>query len=236
MKKYQVLSGSVLKMIALITMMIDHTAAWVLSQADFALVPIWIVGKENITIYYICRLIGRTAFPLYCFLLAEGFAYTKNRKRYGLNLLVFAILSEPVWDLVHSGQFFNKGQNVFFTLFFGFIAMYFYERFKDKKILCCISVLGVLIFASFFGADYGWNGVGLVLFMHVMREKTAARTVLGCCFFGKQWKVVPAFAIMNLYNGKRGFIKGKVGKYLFYAAYPLHIFVLYLIRLKYFGY
>ena len=236
MKKCKGLSGSALKMIALITMMIDHTASWVLSQTDFSLVPIWIVGKENITVYYICRLIGRTAFPIYCFLLAEGFHYTKNKKKYGANLLIFALLSEPVWNLAHSGKWFYGSQNVFFTLFLGFLAMYFYEKFRDEKILCWTAVFAVFIFSAFFNADYGLNGVGLILFMHVMRENKTARTVLGCLFFKIQWKVVPAFLIMNLYNGKRGFIKGKVGKYLFYAAYPLHIFVLYLIRLKYFGY
>ena len=236
MKKCKGLSGSALKMIALITMMIDHTAVLIFDKVDLAFIPLFTVGSENITVYYICRLIGRIAFPLYCFLLAEGFHYTKNRKKYGANLLIFAVLSEPAWNLAHSGKWFYGSQNVFFTLFFGFLAMYFYEKFRDEKILCWTAVFAVFIFSSFFCADYGLNGVGLILFMHVMRESKTARTVLGCLFFRIQWKVVPAFLLMNLYNGKRGFIKGKIGKYLFYAAYPIHILILYFIKLKCFGY
>ena len=236
MKKYQILSGSTLKMIALITMLVDHTAFFILGSVPFATATLFTVGKVNVTVYYICRLIGRTAFPIYCFLLTEGFAYTKDRKKYGLSLLIFAAVSEPVWNLAHSGKWLYESQNVFFTLFFGFLAMYLYERFKDKKIFCCMAVLSVFVAAAAFNADYGLKGVGLILFMHIMREKAAARTILGCCFFPVPCKVVPAFLIMNLYNGKRGFIRGKVGKYIFYAAYPLHILVLYFIKLKYFGY
>ena len=236
MKKYQILSGSALKMIALITMLTDHTAFFILGSVPFATATLFTVGKVNVTIFYICRFIGRTAFPIYCFLLTEGFAYTKNREKYGANLLIFAIVSEPVWNLAHSGKWLYESQNVFFTLFFGFLAMYLYEQFKDKKIFCCIVVLSIFVLATVFNADYGLNGVGLILFMHVIREKAAARTIIGCCFFPIPCKVVPAFLIMNLYNGKRGFIRGKVGKYIFYAAYPLHILVLYFIKLKYFGY
>lgn len=236
MKKYQMLSGSALKMIALITMMIDHTAFFILGSVPFATATLFTVGKVDVTVYYICRLIGRTAFPIYCFLLTEGFAYTKNRKKYGANLLIFAVLSEPVWNLAHCGKFFYESQNVFFTLFFGFLAIYFYEKFKDEKLLCCTAVLSVFIVATVFHADYGMNGVGLILFMHVMREKAAARTIIGCCFFSKPFRVLPSFIIMNFYSGKRGFIRGKVGKYVFYAVYPLHMLVLYFIRLKYFGY
>ena len=236
MKKYQILSGSVLKMIALITMLIDHTAAVILKEIPFAVSTLFMIGSEKITVYYICRLIGRMAFPIYCFLLAEGFAYTRNRKKYGANLLIFALISEIPWNLEHSGSFFHGSQNVFFTLFFGFLAMYLYERFKDKKIFCCMAVLSVFAVAFVFHADYSVNGVGLILFMHIMREKAAERTILGCCFFSKPFKVLPAFVIMNFYSGRRGFIRGKVGKYIFYAAYPLHMFILYWIKLKYFGY
>lgn len=236
MKKYQILSGSALKMIALITMMIDHTAFFILGNIPMMTEKLFTVGNVDVTVYYICRFIGRTAFPLYCFLLAEGFHYTKNMKKYGMNLLIFAIVSEPIWNLAHCGKLFYGSQNVFFTLFLGFLAMYFYEKFKDDKLLCCTAVLGVFIFASAFGADYGLNGVGVILLIHVLRDKAIARTVIGCCFFPIPCKEVPAFAIMNLYNGKRGFISGKVGKYIFYAAYPIHILILYFIKLKCFGY
>ena len=109
-KNYQVLSGSALKVIAMFSMLIDHTAAYVLSRYQWAGTPFVVIGSHSLSVYRMMRIMGRIAFPIFCFLLVEGFIHTSNRIRYGRNLLIFALISEIPWNLVHADGFFYKGQ------------------------------------------------------------------------------------------------------------------------------
>ena len=119
-----------MKMIALITMLIDHTASVLLRQIEAADVPFVQVGKYALTLYTLCRLIGRFAFPIYAFLITEGYKYTHDRKKYGISLFVFALISEIPWNLEHTGDLFWSRQNVFFTLFTGYLGICCYEHWK----------------------------------------------------------------------------------------------------------
>ena len=104
------LSGSTLKLIAIITMLIDHIGAAVIARLLIAG-----QGSEMLyKIYYAMRAVGRVAFPIFCFLLVEGFFYTGSRKKYALRLFGFALLSEIPFDLAFSGKILEFGyQNVF---------------------------------------------------------------------------------------------------------------------------
>ena len=95
------MSSLVLKITALITMIIDHYGA---------------IFQGNIIIY---RIIGRLAFPIYCFLLVEGYTHTSNIKKYASRLIAFAIISEIPFDLAFFGKIGFEHQNIFFTLFIG---------------------------------------------------------------------------------------------------------------------
>lgn len=235
-KKYQCLSGSALKIIALVTMIIDHIGSVLLRHIPWAVEPLFSVGSQQFDWYAISRCIGRIAFPIYCFLLVEGFIHTQNRKRYGINLLVFAIISEIPWNLEHTGKFTYEMQNVFFTLFFGYLGLCLYEKFKGdtvKQSLCLISVFAV---SAVFKADYGIIGYCFILAMYFLRDKKIPQALICSCFEARWYMLLLSFVPIIMYNGKRGFIKGRVLKYVFYAAYPVHILILYFIRLKYFGY
>ena len=109
------LSGFDLKIIAVITMIIDHAGAFLFPQAK------------------ILRIIGRISFPIFAFLICEGYEHTKDVKKYMLRLLLFAVISEPFFDLAMSGTIFslNNGQNVIFTLLIGVVTIYFCERNMD---------------------------------------------------------------------------------------------------------
>ena len=108
-------------MIALVTMIIDHIGAIIIHEFPKALVSLFSVGSQRFSLYMIFRLIGRVAFPIYCFLLVEGFLHTHSRKKYGINLLAFALISEIPWNLEHTGTLLYEKTNVFFTLFLGFL-------------------------------------------------------------------------------------------------------------------
>ena len=89
------LNGNTLKVIACIIMLIDHFgAAIILPLNNDGLLPFDIPFSQVKIVYDIIRAVGRTAFPLFCFLLVEGFVHTKSRLRYGLSLLIFGIISE----------------------------------------------------------------------------------------------------------------------------------------------
>lgn len=232
--RFQVLSGSALKMIAIVTMLIDHTAAVLLSIYPPALTPLFYLGGNGYSAYRICRDIGRIAFPIFCFLLAEGFLHTRNRRKYGLNLFLFALISELPWNFMFTGSWTYIKQNVFFTLFLGYLGFCALEHFRhesSKQLLC---LLGLLFISVKLNADYGWKGYIFLLIMYLLRNERAAQTVIGSCWLSYEWKACFAFLPINLYNGQRGFIKGKAAKYFFYAFYPLHITILVILRYIFF--
>ena len=203
--RLQILSGSALKMIAVITMLIDHSACILLSLYPPALTPLFHIGQTGYSLYRICRDIGRIAFPIYCFLLLEGFLHTRNRKKYGRNLLIFALISELPWNYMFADTWHYEKQNVFFTLLLGYLAFCALEYFKDRRDMQLLSMIGLLAVSVFLKADYS-------------------------CWLAYEWKACFAFLPINMYNGQRGFIRGKAAKYFFYAFYPLHIVILVILR------
>ena len=104
MNKNEILSGSWLKVIAMITMTIDHMAVFL---------PYF---HERPTLYLAMRTIGRVALIIFAFLLAEGFVHTRNKKKYGYNLAIFAIISQLPYSLIHKHFLFYTHTNVGFTL------------------------------------------------------------------------------------------------------------------------
>ena len=226
-EKARIFSGSALKTIALVCMLIDHTAHYLSSY--FSKIT-FRFGSGRQTLYWLMRRIGRLAFPIYCFLLVEGFLHTKDKRKYALRLLIFAVISEFPWDLAHFRKLLVfSSQNVFFTLFLGFCGMWLYEYFDKDRLKQVISLLVVLVISILLKADYGISGFAFIMMMYALREHRLLKTVVGCGFLSSTWWAGLAFIPINLYNGKRGFIKGRVLQYAYYAIYPIHIFILYLI-------
>ena len=137
--KQKGISGSTIKIIAVAAMLIDHIAAAVLMRqivahrfmevaesGNVADMLNWLM--ENGALYFVyeaMRFIGRLGFPIFCFLLVEGFQRTRNVKKYALRLAAFALISEVPFDLAFKGEFFYMGyQNVYFTLLLGLLALW----------------------------------------------------------------------------------------------------------------
>ncbi len=106
------------------------------------------------------------------------------------------------------------------------------EFFKDRPRyqLCALAVL--FLAAVFLKADYGAAGYGFILLLYMLREKKILQAGLGSCFLSGSWKAALAFIPINLYNGKRGFVKTVWLKYAFYVIYPLHLLILAIIRIR----
>ena len=231
-KRYQVLSGSALKAIAVISMLIDHVAAHLLEADPQIMTVLFTVGTIKVSWYFILRPIGRLAFPIYCFLLVEGFTYTHDRIRYGSNLLAFAFISEIPFDLARKLMFFDYTyQNVFWTLLIGYLGMYAYEELTGQPALQAVCVIGLALVSMGLLCDYGARGYALILVLYWLRRNALAKTTIGCCMTLATWRAGLAFIPINFYNGQRGFVRNSILKYVFYAFYPVHLLVLWQIRL-----
>lgn len=228
--RMKIFSGSMLKLIAAVSMFIDHTAHILYRKVEFLQYSLFTVGAKEITVYYIMRKIGRLAFPIFCFLIMEGFIHTKNPKKYGARLLFFAILSEIPFNLMMGNSIlYNKCQNVFFTLLFGVLLIYCFENIKNEfwKFLCMgLIATGAVIM----DADYGLRGALLPLLLYVLRANPAVQAILAYPLLAHGIAAFAAFVPINMYNGQRGFIQTTPVKLMFYWFYPVHILLLVMIK------
>jgi len=230
LEKHRIFSGSALKLIAVISMLIDHIGYTLCHTAPFFTAPLFSVLGKTVTVYYILRRIGRLAFPIYCFLIGEGFAHTRNQTKYLLRLLIFAVISEIPYNLMISGRILcPEHQNVFFTLFLGALSIYFLENIK-RSLQKAILMLAVLAVSVVLKADYGAAGMVAILLLYVLRSHPLVQAIAGYPLFSGGIFSFAAFVPINLYNGKRGFIKSPILKYAFYLFYPLHMLALVGIR------
>ncbi|MBS6702627.1 MAG: hypothetical protein KH284_13620 [Clostridiales bacterium] len=262
MNKYRFLTGNALKLIAVSVMLFDHfckiVLQWILHNYWFELYQSERMTSEQYVqidsfIRFDLFAVGTIAFPIFCFLLAEGFRYTSSRKRYVGMMLAFAIISEIPFDLGFFSDlskrdgtfpFFWGYQNVFFTLFLSLIALECIEYFSCKSgsrsdkvkslLLQIVSAAVIATVAELIGCDYGKNGVLFVIVFYIFRENRFYQILLFLVVYilvtNEQPTVYTLLSclIILLYNGTRGKLKLK---YSFYAFYPIHIAVLYLITL-----
>ena len=207
------LSGSWLKVIAILSMTIDHIAYY--------------YGVSNPYVYELMRTVGRIAFPTFAFLLAEGYVYTRNRQRYMLSLFTFAILSEIPWFLLSQ----DNSHNVLFTLLAGVIGMYIIDTSRNKWVtLTSLVLIGCTTLMA--ETDYSLNGFVLTLLFFMFSGRPDLQMLFGLPLMYEYgfMGILMAFAVIWLYNGERGFIRGKAWKYAFYAFYPVHLMLIYCFR------
>lgn len=224
-KKLQCLSGSSLKVIAIITMLIDHIGA-VIYYYD--------LSPSGVVIYPILRNIGRIAFPIFCFLLVEGFMHTHDVKKYAIRLGLFALISEIPFDLAltRPDQSIWMKQNVFWTLLIALFVLIGFRLIEAKIPVTYTTWQGILYvscaaagggLAYLMKTDYSYKGVLAICILYLFRSVRIGQAVAGAiCFVWEKWALW-AFIPILLYNGKRGFRM----KYFFYLFYPIHLFILY---------
>ena len=242
------ISADWLKVIAMITMVIDHTGA-VLFPGD----ALW-------------RVVGRIAFPIYVWLLIMGFIHTSNVRKYILRMAIFSLISEIPFDLALTGSLYTfRWQNVFWTLTLSLIMLYFLEKIlenkEEKQQRYVILQVGILIFsamaiAEWLHFDYGCTGPALAAVFYFYAKYQKPSLLAGFFLFCLSYVLDPLFngyaqnvsvavhtvyasvnselcgiiavPLIGRYNGVRNW---KRGKYLFYLFYPVHLMILYGISL-----
>lgn len=210
------INRSQLKWIAVISMIADHVGMVFFPEL------VWM------------RLIGRLAFPIYAYCIAEGFTHTGDFRKYFLRLSVMALLSEVPYDLLCFGRIVEPDrQNIFFTLAAGLFLLRIWEKYHYRAIVCVAASAGFLALAEFFCMDYGAGGILMILAFFLIRGqrfKTMGWTVFAavnllCYGSWVQWAALAAAVPLYLYDG----VPVKKKQRFFYWIYPLHLLVLWIV-------
>lgn len=232
MERYRCLSGNVLKWIGILTMFIDHFGAVLIMK-----ITMLTFNTDWVNIYWICRYIGRIAFPLFCFTLVEGFTHTHNKGKYIGRMCLFALISDIPFDLAFRNKWFTMDtMNVMATFALGLVLLWAIQRLiepvKGKGInrvsvlraLLAIGAIGAaMVLSEFLNMDYGAVGILSIVLFYLYRERRIVAAVLGCgalLLNGsiESWCLLAIIPIL-LYNGTRG----RQSKYFFYIFYPAHL-------------
>ena len=215
-----------LKIIAVITMCFDHVG--------------YLIFNSQISW---CNIVGRIAFPIFAFQISEGYTHTHNLKNYFWRLFLFALISQIPYNFYEYAFGFQYTLNIFFTLFLGLLAIFAYDKIPSKFVGIVV-VCGLVALGDLIKVDYGYWGVLLVFSFFVLKrnkllltfgyllivfikylpnfiEYNFYTTFVQLCI-GTALSIIPIL----LYNGKLG---KKTGR-LLYIFYPLHLFVIAIIK------
>ena len=174
------------------------------------------------------RCLGRIAFPIFCFLIVEGFFHTHDVRRYMGRLGVFALISEIPYDLAFRGVPLEYAhQNVFFTLLIGIGMMVLLERNREWPVKAVILLLAMWL-AVLTRSDYNFRGVLLIFVFYIFHESRWLAVTAGGFWNFLYQGVIQKYGVLSvlplaLYNGERG----RKMKYFFYIFYPAHLLLLY---------
>lgn len=219
------MSSTFIKIIACLLMLIDHIG--------FCFFP-------NLTIL---RSIGRLAFPLFAFQITIGYSHTRDKKKYTIRMLLFAILSQlPFLFFRTVSGYLSFKTNIGFTFFIAILCMQVIDLYREKKNITIVLLTIPLLFSAYLlKVDYSVYGVILVLLFYLFPFKDNGKTNLKNVLFFFilnsyimsiyivisntlliQYYSLLSILILLLYNEK----KGPNFKYLFYIFYPLHLLIL----------
>ena len=234
---------NLLKLIAIISMLIDHT------------------GKMFFPQYGIMRIIGRLAFPLFAYCIAVGCVYSRNRLKYLSRVLLVGLISQPFYAmaLAHTTptmfsvsfadnpvravvNFYVQSwgyPNIMLTLAMGLLIIW---SIRDKQLVCTLALV-LLAWRIQSSINYGWKGVALIVLFYL--------------FIGRWWLSLPVMAAYMLWWGLQGsgyqlfgvrfniqmyamlalpliyiptYSKLKINKWVFYLFYPGHLICMMLIE------
>ena len=239
MERLKCINSNTLKILAMIFMLVDHMWGTIIPENN------WMT------------MIGRLSFPIFAFLIVEGFTHTSDLKKYLKRLFIFALLSEIPFNLAFTDSiFYPFHQNVMFTLLLGVLCISEIEKIKNNKnlktgIFSALKIALYLSFAMFGFVDYGVIGIFVIIAFYIFKDfklawlgQLISLIMIFIVWFEGQMILVNIFSIecefpiqgigvlslifIWLYNGERG-VKNKFIQYAFYAFYPVHLLVLYSI-------
>lgn len=225
-EKHQI-NGAVLKYIAFISMFIDHFNKAIIT-------PYLNYQQPLVAISTIFDIIGRIAFPIFAFMIVEGFYKTKSRGKYLRNLLIFAIISEIPYDMFQSKVFINnRSQNIMWALALGLLTLIIVDKLKEKInnkytwLIISILIVGVnAIIATLLSFDYDYYSIIIIFILYLFYDKRLVGSLISYLVIIKEVYAILGFAVINFYNGE----KGRQNKLFNYLFYPVHLLILGICR------
>lgn len=235
------LNANQLKIIAMLAMTVDHLAAVICPNypTDW-----WII---------LLHIIGRLAAPIFWYFVAEGYHYTRNRKKYAARLLLFAVISHFAYNFAFGIPFvpfqtsvFNQ-TSVIWSLFWGVIVLVINDSSKLKQWLKVLLIIAICVIT--FCSD--WSCIAVMAILQIganrgnfkkqmigMTVWVAMYAIIYAICINPIYGVIQMFAaftipLLSLYNGERGKWKGM--KWFFYLYYPLHLVICGIIRIMMHG-
>lgn len=247
-------TGNTLKIIAIVTMLTDHIGAslienGLLHQYDPVYLEHFLTQARGMNWWIadmVLRCIGRAAFPLFAFLLVEGFLHTRDLKKYIVICFLFALISEIPFNLAFGSAKGEGGvwadQNIYFTLTLGLVMMAALKRYGDRRYKQAVIILAAAAAARLLRTDYEEMGIFIIAVFYLLRsDRYLMYLTAGALLFAESYSLFGSAALalipISRYSGERGggrFFKGRK-KYLFYWFYPVHLIVLYLIGHAFLG-
>lgn len=244
------LSVSSLKFIAMAAMLLDHACLVLIENGYLASFHDTDVELSTLPLFWVnivVRFFGKIAFPIYAFLIVEGYKHTKDIRKYLIRLLVFGLIAEVPFDFAYRSAISLNAQNVIFTLTLGLVSIMtwnailgrdengkvhnFYLVSEKKKFFAVLSLLLYVAFATFFRVDYYGFGVAIVWVMYAFQNSIMYRNVTTGVLLALGGPLdiggILSFIPLKFYNGEKGLNL----KYLFYAFYPAHLLAL--VGIKY---
>lgn len=240
------LSQEGLKLIACLTMLVDHIGyeiVYTLYRNAAAPDAVWLYR-----LYYLCRIIGRIALPIFAFLLVEGAHHTRNPQKYALRLAFGAVLAEIPYNLMVHGQIFGNHQSVMLTLLLGYCALLAMEKCRTLAWKPVV-MIPFAAAAELLHTDYGWAGVVLVGLFELSRYMPRRNLICFCGMvvlfhyrpgtilqvgnFSVPMQALAALSMVFLaaYDGRK-LTNSKAIQWAFYLFYPVHLLLLWLIGLS----
>ena len=233
------LTGFGLKRVAVASMVVDHIGSLLLRAmlTPYMTGGTLVVNQDSPAALWrimqakeLCEVLGSVAFPVFCFLMVEGFLHTHDQVRYGLRMGLFALLSEVPFDLAHFHTPLSlRLQNVMFTLTVGILTLLAIskaeERWRDRAgprwtmtVLLTAAGMGLALLVR---GEYVFLGVLSAVLVYLLRDKGSLRIAgLVPLLVVSPW-VLLAVPFLLLYNGERG----KGSQWFFYIFYPAHFLV-----------
>ncbi len=227
MKNKLGLTNNQLKIVAMVTMLLDHIGVYLYPGV------LWL------------RVVGRISLPIFAYMIAEGCRYTRHRLRYFLQIGVLALGCQLVFFFAMESLY----QGILVTFSLAILVIYSVDNFLKKKnvpscLLAIITVAATVFITVFapsiwkntdFSVDYGIGGVALPVLIYFAPSKwwklaaaTVGLAILSLTLTSLQWWGFLALPFLVFYNGERGKLNMK---YFFYVFYPAHLVALYFIEM-----
>lgn len=244
--RLKLINRDMIKYLAVVPMVIGHFCSYFSNGALYSDMPFIVFFLINAALF---------APPVFFFFIAEGFRYTRSRKKYAVRLFVFALINQIPFCLVNNGTLFTTefflNWNIIMTLFLGLLCLCIWDSGKPL-VLRIAAIIAIDVVTVLICSEWMIFGIPLILGYHIFHDKPRARLIwfasvtlcmqtmyavlsFSTLFYTAATAVIQSafmllayFAVTRLYNGKKGRYP-TFAKWFFYILYPLHLIFIYVV-------